>query len=428
MDTIFAVSSGAPPAAIAVLRLSGPDAVSAATALAGPLPEPRIAAVRALRDPADGELLDRALVLRFAAPDTATGEDVVELHLHGGRAVVRGVERVLAAQPGLRKAEPGEFTRRALMAGRIDLTEAEGLGDLLAAETEGQRRAALATAEGAVRRLVAGWAMRLTDVAAEIEANIDFSDEDDVIVSGRGETIAIRIAALAEELDAAVRAPPVERLRNGLRVAIGGPPNSGKSSLFNKLVDREAAIVSPISGTTRDRIEAAIVRDGIAYLLIDTAGLAARTDDAIERIGIARAVEAIDEADVLLWLGAEPPPREDAILIHARADLPGRAALLIQCAVPVSAKSGLGLDTLWQVLARRAQALLPPPDATAINARHREALSSCRDRLCECATTIDPILMAEGLRMARRALDTITGHVGVEPMLDALFGKFCLGK
>ena len=260
-DTIFAVSSGAAPAAIAVIRISGADAFAAGRALAGTLPEPRRAGLRLLRD---AEIaLDQALVLAFPGPATATGEDLLELHCHGGRAIVRAVETALARQPGLRPALPGEFTRRALANGRIDLAQAEGLADLIAAETEGARRAALAAADGAVSRAAAAWTDRLLELSARVEALIDFADEDDV-PAAPAEVVRLKdaIRGLAGELSEAAGRPPVERLRDGIRVVLAGPPNSGKSSLLNALAEREVAIATPIAGTTRDRIEFPVVRGG----------------------------------------------------------------------------------------------------------------------------------------------------------------------
>jgi len=418
MDTIYAVSSGAPPAAIAVLRLSGEAAFAAVRALAGDLPEPRRAALRALRH--DGNLLDRGLVLLFPGPDSATGEDIAELHLHGGRAVIRAVEAALAAMPGLRAAEPGEFTRRALIHGQIDLSEAEGLGDLLAAETETQRRAAIGSAEGAVRREVEGWAARLLGIAARIEAILDHSDEDDVEPDPQLDLAF----ALAEAIEAVVERPPVERLRDGIRIVLAGPPNAGKSTLLNALAERDAAIVSPIAGTTRDRIEVPVVRDGVAYLLTDTAGLAETTDDAIEAIGIERARAALAEADLVLWLGDDAAP-EGAIAVHARADLrgaapPGRMA--------VSAKTGQGIDALWARIADAAKELLPPPDLMALNQRQRALCATAATSLRAASQEQDLLLVAEHLRSARRAFDAITGRADVEAMLDALFARFCIGK
>jgi tRNA modification GTPase len=420
MDTIYAVSSGAPPAAIAVLRLSGAGAFAAVRALAGDLPEPRRAALRALRHGAN--LLDRALVLIFPGPDSATGEDVAELHLHGGRAVIRAVEAALAGMPGLRQAEPGEFTRRALTNGRIDLSEAEGLGDLLAAETETQRRAAIRSAEGAVRREVEGWAARLLMLSAQVEAILDHSDEDDVAA----DPAPIRTAAadLAHEIETVVERPPVERLRDGIRIVLAGPPNAGKSTLLNVLADRDAAIVSPIAGTTRDRIEAPVVRDGLAYLLIDTAGLAESTTDEIEAIGIERARAAVAEADIVLWLGDDPAP-EGAVPIHARADTREPAP---EGSIAVSAKTGEGIDTLWAHIATTARALIPPPDLVALNQRQRILCATAALSLRATAQEHDVLLAAEHLRSARRAFDAVTGRADVEAMLDALFARFCIGK
>jgi tRNA modification GTPase len=425
LDTIFAVSSGAPPAAIAVLRISGPTAFAAGAALAGPMPRPRSAALRVLRDVA-GAVLDRALVLAFPGPNSATGEDIVELHVHGGRAVIRAIEAALAAQPGLRAAEPGEFTRRALLSGRIDLTEAEGLGDLLAAETETQRRAAVMVAEGGLRRLAEAWTARVVSLAAAIEAAIDFSDEDDV-PPAHIEMITAGARRLAGEMAAMLATPPVERLRDGLRVVIAGPPNSGKSTLLNAMAEREAAIVSPISGTTRDRIEVPIARDGIAYVFTDTAGLADMSDDPIERIGIERAGEAIRGADILLWLGDDAKP-DGAIWIYPRVDLAERAGAGGNRDVAISAKTGSGLPALWSAIAARAAPLLPPADAVALNQRQRRLIDETRSWLMRAADETDILLVAEQLRVAMRALHQLTGRSDVEAMLDALFSRFCIGK
>ncbi len=340
MDSIFALSSGAPPAGIAVVRVSGPGAFDAVRMLAGTLPEPRRAALASLRDPASGELLDRALLLCFPGPASATGEDVAELHLHGGRAVVRAVEVALGALPGLRAAEPGEFTRRALMNGRIDLSEAEGLGDLLMAETESQRRHALRSAEGAVRREVEGWTVRALSIAAGVEALLDHSDEDDVD-AGALPKLQADAAGLGAEIETVIARPTVERVRDGIRVVLAGPPNAGKSTLLNALADRDAAIVSPIAGTTRDRIEAPVVRNGIAWLLIDTAGLAESPGDTIEAIGIGRARDALAEADLVLWLGDDASP-PGAMALHARADETGRGAS--EGRIAVSARTGAGIE------------------------------------------------------------------------------------
>jgi tRNA modification GTPase len=428
MTTIFAPSSGLPPAAIAVVRISGPEAFAAALALAGTLPAPREARVRALRHPVTGELLDRALVLVFPGPSTATGEDLVELHLHGGRAVVAAVESALAELPGLRRAEPGEFTRRALANGRIDLAEAEGLGDLLSAETELQRRAAMASADGTLSHRIAGWRTALIDLAATVEAAIDFSDEDDVAPDAAliG-SVAERATVIADEIAAILSAPSVERLRDGIKVVLAGPPNSGKSTLLNAMARRDAAIVSPVAGTTRDRIEVPVARSGLPFVLTDTAGLRQTTDDAIERIGIDRAEEAMAAADLVVWLGDDAPPSPDWIWVHAREDLPERSALLAGRDLAVSGLTGTGVEELWDRLVARALAMVPHGSDLALNQRQakhcRDAVEALRD-----ARAQDELVVADSLRRATAALSRVTGDTGVESMLDALFARFCIGK
>ncbi|MBB5711134.1 tRNA uridine-5-carboxymethylaminomethyl(34) synthesis GTPase MnmE [Sphingomonas xinjiangensis] len=429
MDTIFALSSGALPAGIAVVRLSGPGAFVAVQRIVGTVPAPRMASLRALRDPVDGALLDRALVLCFPGPNSATGEDLAELHLHGGRAVVRAVEAVLAAMPGLRLAEAGEFTRRALANGRLDLSEAEGLGDLLMAETETQRRMALRSAEGAVRRQVDGWTDRLLRLAAQIEAMLDHGDEDDVVGEADSlEMLRKGAAMLGREIGAAAAQPPVERLRDGLRVVLAGPPNAGKSTLLNAMLGRDAAITSPIAGTTRDRVEAPVMRNGIAYLLTDTAGLTAAPSDVIEEIGIARAQDAIGAADILLWMGDDaPPPHPARLWLHPRADVSDRPAASGKD-VTLSATTGEGMQALWDRLGTLATALLPPVDMIALNQRQRELCERAATSLADAAAQTDPLLFAEDLRAAQRAFDAISGRAGVEDMMDALFSRFCIGK
>lgn len=426
VDTIFAVSSGAPPAAIAVLRISGPAAKSSATILAGTLPRPRHASLRRLRDPADGSLLDSALVLVFDGPATATGEDLVELHLHGGRAVVAAVERVLSAQPGLRRAEPGEFTRRALAAGRIDLTEAEGLGDLLSAETEGQRRAAILAADGGIRRRIEDWSKRLLSVSARLEAELDFSDEDDVGPFAV-EVIKADIAAISQDVRIVLAQPPVERLRDGVSVVLAGPPNSGKSTLLNAMIGRDVAIVSAIAGTTRDRIEVPVSRNGIAYRLTDTAGLTVDTNDPIEAIGIELARRAIETADIVLWLGDDLPP-DGAIWLHARADQAGREKKPNDCILAVAPHSDGGLSELWRLLESQISTLLPRADEIAMNSRQRRLLSEANQAIEISLASSDLLIVAEGIRVALSSLHLITGSSDTEAMLDALFGKFCIGK
>ncbi|KQM26604.1 MULTISPECIES: tRNA uridine-5-carboxymethylaminomethyl(34) synthesis GTPase MnmE [unclassified Sphingomonas] len=426
-DTIFAVSSGRPPAAIAVLRVSGAGALEATTRLAGSLPPPRRAAVRALRDPVDNRLLDRALVLVFPGPATATGEDLVELHLHGGRAVVASVERALGRLSGLRAAEPGEFTRRALAHGRIDLTEAEGLGDLLSAETEAQRQMALANSDGRLRRAVAEWTATATRLSAVVEAVLDHADEDDVD-AGNDVLTGVRVQAgqLARAIGAVLAVPPVERLRDGIRVVLAGPPNTGKSTLLNALVGREAAIVSPMAGTTRDVIEIPVTREGVAWLFLDTAGLRDDSDDPIERIGIARAEGSIAGADVLLWLGDDAPPATERIIaLHPRSDIREAAP---DGRIAVSAATGDGIDAVWSALAREASLLLPKVDDLSLNRRQAQHAGTAAAALERAAMQDDPLLLAEELRYAVQAFAALTGMRATEAVLDDLFGRFCIGK
>ena len=422
-DTIFALSSGALPAGIAVVRVSGPNAAQALENLAGKLPEPRRAVSAALAW--EGEILDRALVLWLPGPGTATGEDVAELHLHGGRAVVASVLAALGAMPGLRMAEPGEFTRRAFSNGKLDLAQAEGLADLLAAETEAQRRQALRQAEGGLGRLVGGWRDRLLGLAARVEAAIEFAeDEDDVPALSPGELVGME--SLAAEMQTALEQPPAERLRDGVRIVVAGPTNAGKSSLINILAGREAAIASPVAGTTRDLIEIPVGIAGMPCLLIDSAGLR-ETGGHVEQIGMARARAAIDAADLILWLGLpeDCPDRARSILVRAKADL-GKAAA--ETDIATSIVTGEGLDTLRALLGARVRALLPPADAVALNARHRERIAEAVEELRAAQAQADLLFVAEHLRQARIALDRISGRAGVEEMLDALFGRFCIGK
>ena len=419
-DTIFALSSGRPPAAIAVMRVSGPGALDAARALAGRLPEARRAGLRALRD-TEGRLLDRALLLVFPGPESATGEDLVELHLHGGRAVVAAVERALAAQ-GLRGAEAGEFTRRALTNGRVDLAQAEGLADLLQAETEAQRVQAIGAAEGAIGAVVGEWTARVLALSAQLEAAIDFADEDDVAVDPHGITDAV--ARLRDEMVEMLARPPVERLRDGVRVVLAGPPNAGKSTLLNLLSGREAAIVSPVAGTTRDVIEAPVVREGVSYLLSDTAGLVDDTADAIEAIGVERARVAATAADLLLWLGDDPPPT-GAIWVWARTDAPGRGDPPAGVDMLTASERPDSIAALWRLIGERATALLPRADLPALNARQRALVA---EAMGELVGDGDPLILAEQLRRARVALARVTGADATEAMLDALFGRFCIGK
>ncbi|MFZ5707307.1 MAG: tRNA uridine-5-carboxymethylaminomethyl(34) synthesis GTPase MnmE [Pseudomonadota bacterium] len=426
-STIFALSSGAPPAGVAVVRLSGPGAGVALDALlAGRArPAPRRASLRRLINPVDGRPLDQALLLWLPGPATATGEDMVELHLHGGRAVTRAVLEALGGLPDLRAADAGEFTRRAFANGRIDLTEAEALGDLLSAETETQRRNALALADGAFSRKLQTWLEQLLSLSARVEAVLDFEDEDDVPALGM--RFAEDLASLARDVAQWVDRPPVERLRDGVRVVLAGPPNAGKSTLLNALAGREAAIVTPLAGTTRDLVEVPVSIGGIAFLLVDTAGLHERPADAVETIGIDRARQAMATADILLWLGALDAAPTGAVRIAARCDMED------EC-VPngvdlrLSAKTGAGMPELVELLRQRAHALLPREGEVALSMRQREQVGRLSSALGLAAAERDPLLVAEALRLCRVAIDMLTGRAGTEDMLDGLFGRFCIGK
>jgi tRNA modification GTPase len=423
-DTIYALSSGSPPAAIAVVRISGPRADAALQTLTGKRPEPRVATLATVRG-REGERLDTALALFFPAPASATGEDVAELHLHGGRAVVAAVLAALSRVEGLREARPGEFTRRAFEHGRIDLAEAEGLADLLEAETESQRRSALAMAGGAVGRLIAPWRERLLGLAAGLEAVIDFSDEGEVgdsLPAGWSEALA----ALSAEMDALLARPAAERLKEGIRVVIAGPPNAGKSSLLNRLSGRPAAIISAAAGTTRDVIEAPTAIAGTPFLLVDTAGLR-DSEDEVEAIGVERARDSLAAADLVLWLGSPDScsVAGKALFVQSKIDLTSRdpAAQL-----HVSAETGEGMDALVAAIGDRARLLLPNESEVALNRRQRDAVAEAAAALAEARSQTDVLLAAEALRVARNALDRVTDGAGVEDMLDALFGRFCIGK
>ena len=426
-----------PPAAIGIVRISGPAAGTALEALAGRLPAPRHASLALLKDAA-GAPLDRALILWFPGPATATGEDLAELHLHGGRAVVAAVEASLAALPGLRRAEAGEFTRRAFENGRIDLAEAEGLADLLAAETESQRVQALGMANGHVSRAVAVWQERLLGLMAGAEAELNFADEDDVeVYDGAAARLVAGMSTLGSDLGEWLDRPAAEVIAEGLSVVIAGPPNAGKSTLINALAQRELAIVSPVAGTTRDVIETPLALDGIAMRFSDTAGIRAEGADAIEAIGIDRARAAVESADILLWLGRtkEAPEHPRAILIAAQADRwRGDAAAeaeAARCDLILSAATGEGMDRLHGMIVEIARTLLPREGEAALRERQRAALVEAKQWLAiEPGTreAEDLILIAERLRLAATALDRITGRAGVEDMLDALFGRFCIGK
>ena len=432
-DTIFAVASGAGQAAVAVLRLSGPHAGAVLDALAGRRPVPRLAALRPLRD-AEGGVLDRALVLWFPAPARYTGEDSAELHLHGGRAVVQGVAAALVAA-GARPAEPGEFTRRAFLNGRMDLLAAEAVADLVEAETEAQRKQALAQLGGALGDIYRGWAARLTRMLAWQEALIDFPDEDlpDSVVAEGARDLAGLTAEIAAHLDDGHRG---EKLRDGLVFAIAGPPNAGKSTLINALAERDVAIVSPLAGTTRDVLEVRVVLGGVPVTLLDTAGLR-EASDPIEQEGVRRARARAAMADLVIEVRGAAADEAGS----AEAALPGSARRLVvqnkadlvearpADVLWVSALTGDGLPALRQRLADAAHelaGLAGPPALT--RARHRAALTAALARLQQAAQAALPELRGEDLRAALYEMGRITGQVGAEAVLDAVFGQFCIGK
>jgi tRNA modification GTPase len=441
-DTIFALSSGHGRAGVAVIRVSGPAAGAVLDRMAGPRPRPRYAALRRVRHPGTGEILDEGLVLWFAGPKSETGEDMAELHVHGGRAVIQGVLEATGTIPGCRMAEPGEFARRAFENGKLDLTGAEGLADLVDAETAAQRRQALRQAEGALWRLYDGWRQRLVGAMALMEAAIDFSDEPgvaaDTLRQARAEAEALH-AQISRHLDDAHRG---EVIREGFQVVLAGPPNVGKSSLINALARRDVAIVSAEAGTTRDVIEVKLDLDGLPVVVSDTAGLREATG-AVEEEGIRRTVARAQAADLVLWLvdamalDAAPPRlnlRPDRLLVVVtKFDLLDSKVLqpLPDGAIAVSALTGFGLDRLTLRIAAYAQARVGSDEEPALTqARHRQQLLRCRAALSTfIASPIDEIeLRAEDLRRAAQALGRITGAVDVEDVLGEIFGRFCIGK
>ena len=380
--------------------------------------------MRTLRDQ-NGDVLDDALVLRFDGPASSTGEDVVEFHCHGGRAVVEAVLGALSEIENLRLAQPGEFTRRAFENGRVDLTEAEGLADLIEAETEAQRKAALKMAEGGLRHQVGQWQESLLQLSARAEAAIDYIDDDD---ADSDPGLAADAALLAEDLTRWLDQPRIEPLKDGARVVVAGPPNSGKSSLINAIAGYERAIVTDIPGTTRDHIEVPLALGGLPILLTDTAGLR-DSDDTVERIGIDRTRSLVERADVLLWLGQpeDAPEHPRMIMVHPRSDLPDRL-IVPRGSLAVSSVTREGLAPLLERIAKLARSILPGEDAMALNRRQAARLEEAREALLHASSAADFMITAENLRAARLAFDRLTGRAGVEDVLDALFGRFCLGK
>ena len=447
-ETIYALASGTGRSGVAVIRVSGSGAGAALCALTGqPLPQPRVAKLVRLRDPQGGEVLDDALVLWFTAPASFTGEDVVELHVHGGLAVVDGVLAALSGLEGLRLAEAGEFTRRAFENAKLDLTQVEGLADLIEAKTQAQKKQALRQSEGELGRLYDGWRDQLVRALAHFEAELDFSDEE------LPEHLHVAVMDSVRDLHAQVLAHLAdgrkgERLRDGVRLAIIGPPNAGKSSLMNALAQRDAAIVSDIAGTTRDVVELHLNLSGYPLLVADTAGLR-ETGDAIEQEGVRRAKLWAEGADITLAVfdGAALPAldpttlsllTQDTLVAINKADTLAVAApdLIDGHPVwPLSVRTGQGLDRLLlrlsELVAERCRVGGDGPAPT--RARHREALTRTVDALerfllRDNAEHIGAELEAEDLRLAARELGRITGRVDVEDLLDVIFRDFCIGK
>lgn len=429
--TIFAPMTAAGRGAVTALRLSGPRTAAAVTALAGTLPAPRTASLRRLRA-ANGEVLDEALLLWFPAPASYTGEDVAELHLHGGRAVLEGVAEALLAC-GLRLAEPGEFSRRAFLNGRMDLLQAEAVGDLVAAETAGQRRQALRQMEGALGHIYEDWSHRLAGALAHQEALIDFPDED--LPPAVEEALRHGITALAAEIGGHLAdGRRGEKMREGLVFVVQGAPNAGKSTLVNALARREVAIVSPQAGTTRDALEVPLTLGDAPVTLIDTAGLRA-TADPVEAEGVRRARAKAAAADLVIQLQSPDAPlgneaalesQAPCLVVATKADL-GLPAVPFDLAVSVHTGRGMAAFVArLEAIARAATAEAGPPPLT--RERHRMRLGEARTHLDQALQETEPELRAEALRLALAAIGGITGAIGVEALLDRIFGDFCIGK
>ncbi len=428
MDTIFAESTAQGRAGVSVVRVSGPCAFEVAEKLAGDLPDSRVAGLRNIKN-LKGDVLDQALVLTFAAPNSFTGENVVELHLHGSIAVVRAVLDTLGQFPDMRVAEAGEFTRRALENEKMDLAQVEGLSDLIEAETEAQRKQAFSVLSGHLGRLVEGWRQDLIRAASLLEATIDFADED-VPVDVTPEVEAL-LGRVRDDVTKEIAGTKVaERIRTGFEVAIVGAPNAGKSTLLNALAGRDAAITSEVAGTTRDIIEVRMDLGGIPVTLLDTAGLR-ESDDTIESLGIERAIARAVHADMRVFLAQ---PDEILIISPVEGDivLTPKADLLVDAPFGISGMTGKGIPELVE----RIQSVLGKRAATvglATHLRHRQSLEAAERYLTAATQVLDRgpdhyDIAAEELRSAIRALETLVGRIDVENLLDEIFANFCLGK
>ncbi len=440
-DTIFAVATAPGKAALAILRISGPDAIAAVEGMVGGSLPPRRLVRRRLSDPRSGEALDDGMVVVFPAPASATGEDVGELHLHGGRAVVAAVMRALGHMEGLRPAEPGEYARRAFLNGKLDLSQAEALADLIDAETDGQRRQALRGLDGGIGARAEDWRRRILQAQGLAEAAIDFADEGDV-ADGIPATVMGEAASIAAEIEAVLTDGRAgERMRNGVTVVIAGPPNAGKSTLFNLLARRDVAIVSPHPGTTRDVLEVRLDLGGLPLTLIDTAGLRASTD-AVEIEGVRRARDQMASADLVLllrpvdsdmeWLGlADDGGSSVVVEVDSKSDLLDPSLKPCLGRIGISAATGAGIDELTALLMGRAAAILEAggiQDAIVTRERHRRALEDALRGLRSVAVAPGDELRAEALRLAARAVGRIAGRIDVEDVLGEIFMRFCIGK
>ncbi len=430
-STIVALSSAPGRAGVAVLRVSGPRVRFALETTAGIIPRPRLATLRILRD-AQRQVIDRGLVLFFPGPTSFTGEDVVEFHIHGSRAVLAALLRHLTALPGLRLAEAGEFTRRAFEAGKLDLAAVEGLADLIDSETEWQRRQALRQMDGALGVLAAQWRAKLLEAMTLLAAEIDFSDEGDVEGPLHDEALQIAVGVLRSLREALGSFAMGERVREGFVVVLAGPPNAGKSSLLNALARRDVAIVSPVAGTTRDALEVRLDLDGLPVILIDTAGLRESVDP-IEVEGVRRARALVERADLVLSLrGIDSEPYRTAeevpqIPVATKADLGGAA---LPGERVISVKSGEGLPELLAAIGEYLRGLGQGEPALLTRERHRIAVAdaiAALERATESAGAPSELL-AEDIRLAVMALERLVGRIGVEDVLDHLFAGFCIGK
>lgn len=440
--TIYALSSAAGRAGVAVIRISGAECERVLTAmLGGKVPEARRAVLRSIRHPHTHEALDAGLVIWMPGPASFTGEDCAELHIHGGRAVIRAVLAALATLPGTRMAEPGEFTRRAFLNGRIDLTAAEGLADLIDAETEAQRRQALRQASAELAATYEGWRERLLMARGLVEAAIDFADEGDVGSRAADDARQIASTLLLDIERHMAHGRRGEILRDGFRVVIAGPPNAGKSSLLNAMARRDVAIVSEEAGTTRDAIEVRLDLDGWPVILTDTAGLR-KAAGAVEQEGIRRATAHAVGADLVIWLTESgspdigPPPElaslEDRLWrVVSKSDLASQPACSDDGALRISVRTGAGLEALTSAIAALVgERLGSLADPVATQARHRQHVESCYGHVLafEAGSTVDLELRAEDLRLAADSLGRITGRIDPEQVLDAIFRRFCIGK